>query len=444
MFLQFALLLPVASILAIPTGEPANGESRGIYWPFPDPSAQQDTAGVSVKNTQCGQVYPIDSSSAYRVQSPFLPLNYPPSVNCKFDFLGTAGCVPIITCSEFNLARGDSVEVSDGMGASQKYEGTTGPQNVSSGVSAMRVHFQSGFFSIGKGFNCTVSCAGNSTTVNAITNALSNPQTVSCKCGVPGGQVNEETRIVGGRNAPMDYWSWQAALIFIGRQAPFCGGALINDRYVLTAAHCVVTTGLVAFPQLSQVVFNEYDITSSNDTTVVRSVTRVIPHPFYDPTNQDYDVSLIEFSPPLNLTSSQAPKLTPVCLPPRGTRDTYAAKNGTVIGWGTLTEGGEQSALLQEATIPVITNDECNKKYSNKITPRMVCAAYPQGGIDSCQGDSGGPFMVYSNSNRYAEVGIVSFGEGCARSDKPGVYARVTDLNDWIRQTAWTANWCQE
>ena len=100
---------------------------------------------------------------------------------------------------------------------------------------------------------------------------------------------------------------------------------------------------------------------------------------------QDYDVAVIKFTPPLNLASNADPTQTPVCLPPRGTQNTYAAANGTVIGWGTLSEGGSQPSTLQQASIPIISNDDCNKAYNNGITPRMICAQYPNGGVDSCQ-----------------------------------------------------------
>ena len=98
-------------------------------------------------------------------------------------------------------------------------------------------------------------------------------------------------------------------------------------------------------------------------------------------------MAVLEFSPPLNLSSTQAPSQTPVCLPPRGANEIYSGQNGTVVGWGTTSEGGTQPSTLQQATIPIISNDQCNEAYKSmtSITPRMICAQYPNGGVDSCQ-----------------------------------------------------------
>lgn len=86
---------------------------------------------------------------------------------------------------------------------------------------------------------------------------------------------------------------------------------------------------------------------------------------------------------------------------------------------------------LRAAVVPIANQDYCNKQYKGKITPRMICAGYEEGGKDSCQGDSGGP-LICSNNQNVQLIGVVSFGSGCAKPKYPGVYARVTSAREWI------------
>ena len=97
-------------------------------------------------------------------------------------------------------------------------------------------------------------------------------------------------------------------------------------------------------------------------------------------------------------------------------------------------EGGDTPSVLQEAQVPITTDAYCAGAYSDFDATTMVCAGYPQGGVDTCQGDSGGPMFGGSGTGRRV-VGVTSFGEGCARPGKPGVYARVGDtkLNTWLK-----------
>jgi len=107
----------------------------------------------------------------------------------------------------------------------------------------------------------------------------------------------------------------------------------------------------------------------------------------------------------------------------------------TIAGWGTTSEGGSAPSVLQEAQVPITTDDYCSGAYDDFESTTMVCAGYPQGGVDTCQGDSGGPMFGRATTGELRVVGATSFGEGCARAGKPGVYARVGDttLREWIR-----------
>lgn len=247
-----------------------------------------------------------------------------------------------------------------------------------------------------------------------------------CFCGTP--NVN---RIVGGTQVRQNKYPWTAQLVK-GRYYPrlFCGGSLINDRYVLTAAHCVhnnrdqITIRLL---QLDR---------SSSDPGITRQVAKVIVHPQYDPSRIVNDVALLKLASPVPIND----KIRPVCLP--SNNHNFDRKDAIVAGWGLIKEGGVTSNYLQEVTVPIITNQECrNTRYKSKIQDVMLCAGLvKQGGKDACQGDSGGPLIV--NEGRYKLAGVVSFGFGCAQANAPGVYARVSKFLDWINSNTRDACYC--
>ncbi len=108
----------------------------------------------------------------------------------------------------------------------------------------------------------------------------------------------------------------------------------------------------------------------------------------------------------------------------------------TIVGWGATEEGGDPPDRLQEAQVPITTDAYCAGAYSDFDPATMVCAGFPQGGVDTCQGDSGGPMFGRTTAGALRVVGTTSFGEGCARPGKPGVYGRVADdtLRPWIAQ----------
>ena len=143
----------------------------------------------------------------------------------------------------------------------------------------------------------------------------------------------------------------------------------------------------------------------------------------------DNDFSILTLSSPVTFSKI----VSPVCLP-ASISSLYVGSVATVTGWGTLSSGGSQPDKLQEVDVNVISNSQCAGNYgSNSITSAMVCAA--DTGKDSCQGDSGGP-MVTQENGRHAQIGVVSWGIGCASPNYPGVYARVTSVKSWIQSIA--------
>jgi len=249
----------------------------------------------------------------------------------------------------------------------------------------------------------------------------------SCKCGQK--TVN---RIVGGQEAQVNEWPWQAALM-LGSNGPFCGGSLIADRYILTAAHC--TEGLRAADL--NVRLGEHKISSSSESqTVTRSVSKIINHENYQGGSEINDIALLQLSSPVEFRS----EVWPVCLPP--STPSYANKVATVTGWGTTSSGGSVSDVLREVDVKVKANSDCQSSYgSSNIKETMLCAGAP--GKDSCQGDSGGPLVFKDGGNNYDQIGVVSWGYGCANPSYPGVYTRVSKYLTWIKDNTQDATYCR-
>lgn len=226
---------------------------------------------------------------------------------------------------------------------------------------------------------------------------------------------------MGGQTASSNEYPWQVGLLSSSGSLPFCGGSLISPTEVLTAAHC--TSG--QSPASIAVSLGDHDI--SDFQAVTASVCQIIDHPKYN--FPDYDFSILQLCSPVALDSS----VSPVCLP-ADISQTYSGQVATVTGWGTLSSGGARPDTLMEVNVTVITNQVCDANYDTiSVTDAMICAADP--GKDSCQGDSGGP-LVTSENERFALIGVVSFGIGCANPDFPGVYARVTAVKDWINENS--------
>ena len=179
---------------------------------------------------------------------------------------------------------------------------------------------------------------------------------------------------------------WQVAFVSRGSNSPFCGGTLISDRHVLTAAHC--TSGGRQY----DIIVGEHRITSSSDGTR-HSVCRFVDHPNYSNLNNDF--SILHLNTPVQIGTRAAP----ACLPATSMGgDFLAGKTLTVSGWGALSEGGGSPSVLHSVDVPGMTNTQCNQDYPGSITSSMVCAGQANGGIDSCQGDSGGKQSDNSNS----------------------------------------------
>ncbi|KAJ8250897.1 hypothetical protein GJAV_G00214510 [Gymnothorax javanicus] len=237
-------------------------------------------------------------------------------------------------------------------------------------------------------------------------------------CGRP--RLN--TRIVGGTDAPEGSWPWQASLHKNGSHV--CGGSLISNKWVLSATHCFLGGDN---PENWLVYVGRQSQRGPNPNEQSRAVKQIITHPNFNAI-LDNDIALME----LNETVTFSDFILSVCLAANGS-SFNAGTNCTVTGFGTLREDGFLANVLQEVEVPVVGPRRCRCAYGDsEITSNMICAGLEAGGKDSCQGDSGGPMML-KNGSQWIQNGVVSFGAGCARPGLPGVYARVSEYEAWIK-----------
>lgn len=245
-------------------------------------------------------------------------------------------------------------------------------------------------------------------------------------------------RIVGGQEATPGEWPWQAALVKKGQDpynGQFCGGSIIHRSWVLTAAHCIKNS---AAPALTindlDVIVGIHDLGTPDPNFVRVALSEIILHPGWNYDTNDNDIALLKLASPVPARAGSGQTL-PIAFANTapGNIGNLAGTLATVTGWGNRSSNGiDYPYRLHEVQVPIISNNECRGSYPG-LTDNMLCAGYPQGGKDSCQGDSGGPLVIYDNSaKKWIQVGVVSFGRGCALPDYPGVYARVSRYESWI------------
>nr|CAD7575621.1 unnamed protein product [Timema californicum] len=330
--------------------------------------------------------------------------------------------------------------------------------------------------------NLQTEMQGNESVSDVIDNMSSKSQiqqraTAKCPecCKVP----NKWMRVIGGKPIMMSEYPWLAALF--RRRKLICGGTLLTDRHVLTAAHCVERPSNELTVELSA---HELGMTGPSLTKAHR-VSAVLRHPGFRPGgNFNHDLALLRLSNPRGLqfwgstcvsaSDGSIPLLiakkfrvyfvlhsdyklitvtmtrallyvftgtdrtlsgsaTPAFV--RNPRESFAGSLGTIVGWGRVSEGGPSSIVPRQALVRIMAREECLEasNYSaNTLTPNMFCAGLPQGGADACQGDSGGALLAEDFYGRMVVAGIVSWGLGCGRPTNPGVYTKVSQYTDWI------------
>ncbi|XP_040261466.1 coagulation factor XII [Bufo bufo] len=234
-------------------------------------------------------------------------------------------------------------------------------------------------------------------------------------------------RIVGGLVALPASHPYMAAL-YIGDS--FCGGTVISSCWVLTAAHCLDRRPSV---KVITVVLGQSLFNTSDQRTVMFPVQKYILHEAYSEKTFQHDIALVKLQDIKGTCAGFSHFVQPACLPPTN-KSTTSAQHCEVIGWGHQYQGADHYAyFLQEAHVPIIPNSECQSPivHGNNILPGMMCAGFLEGDVDACQGDSGGPLVCQIDS-RVNVFGIVSWGSGCAKENKPGVYTDVSRYINWI------------
>jgi len=175
-----------------------------------------------------------------------------------------------------------------------------------------------------------------------------------------------------------------------------------------------------------RVLLGEHKTDDANQIKV--EVESITDDPLYNSNTMRNDFSILTLKEPVTFTR----EISPACLP-SDTNQMFAGQVATVSGWGTLASGGNQPTVLMEVDVTVTTNEVCKNVYGSGISDINICAM--DAGKDSCQGDSGGPLVIQENG-RFALIGVVSYGYGCASPNIPGVYARVSERKSWIVATA--------
>ncbi|CAK6978865.1 atrial natriuretic peptide-converting enzyme [Scomber scombrus] len=248
------------------------------------------------------------------------------------------------------------------------------------------------------------------------------------ECGVRptvGLTPHRKKRILGGRVSRRGAWPWQCSLQS-GQSGHVCGCVLIAGRWALTVAHCFEGRESA---DLWKVVFGLNNLDHPGVHSQSRGVRSIIVHPRYNRAVVDYDISVVQ----LESEVEETPFVRPVCLPQPGqlpSPDSYCY----ITGWGHM--GNRMPFKLQEGEVRIISLSQCQSYFDMKtITPRMLCAGYDAGTVDSCMGDSGGPLVCEENSGHWTLFGLTSWGSVCfSKVLGPGVYSNVTHFTPWIQQ----------
>uniref|UniRef100_A0A8D3DW77 Coagulation factor X-like n=1 Tax=Scophthalmus maximus TaxID=52904 RepID=A0A8D3DW77_SCOMX len=237
-----------------------------------------------------------------------------------------------------------------------------------------------------------------------------------------GGRVSP--RIVGGDLEKPGGSPWQV-LIRRSDGRGFCGGTLVSDQWVVSAAHCFEESA-------DHVTIGDYDKQRPDPGEQQIKIQKVFVHPHFHSFTFDSDVALVLLARPV----IRGPTAAPACLPDAHLSQYLLRENhwGVASGWGLTRFMGRSSRFLRKVALPVVSYESCRASTEQVITDNMFCAGYLDDGVDACSGDSGGPFVVNYRGTWFL-TGVISWGEKCAADGKYGVYTRLGNFLDWMRDT---------
>jgi trypsin len=217
-------------------------------------------------------------------------------------------------------------------------------------------------------------------------------------------QADADQEIVGGNRASIADHSY-AVYLTTADGFQYCGGTLVDDDKVVTAAHCAIGRR----PADIVVVAGREDKESNAGMT--RAVDEIWVHPDFTDVRTGADIAVLTLARRLPYETVDLADDDELYEP---------GVVGTILGWGKVSVDGEPSRFLLKAAVPMMPDADCRRSYPAFMAEAMACAGVAEGGVDSCQGDSGGPLIVDGKL-----AGITSWGEGCAAPGKPGVYTKV-------------------
>ncbi|XP_074083245.1 acrosin-like isoform X1 [Macrotis lagotis] len=258
-------------------------------------------------------------------------------------------------------------------------------------------------------------------------------------CGLRPLAKNKSTnsRILGGKDTHPGAWPWMVSLQLITpswQRSHVCGGSLLAPTWVLTAAHCFKNNRDLRQWRLVVGAWEVQWAAAARLSPQVqeRKAVHILVHEQYNTRTEANDIALVEMDKPVHCGHL----IQVACLPLLSEDPVKDSEPCIIAGWGYKEEDASQpAAILQEAEVKIINLETCNgtEWYHGAIRWGNLCAGYPEGKIDTCQGDSGGPLMCKDkSSNVFMVVGITSWGTGCARAKRPGVYTATWNFLEWI------------
>jgi len=247
-------------------------------------------------------------------------------------------------------------------------------------------------------------------------------------------------KIVGGALAGVGAWPWA---VLIGKKFSnghfqvICGGTLIDNSNVLSAAHCFDKVKGLANADTIRVGETDLNIGGEGGGHRDIGIAKVVQHPLWNKRTLANDIAILALASKVEFR----PGVVPACMPDeyrgRNLTTLLSSPSPTITGWGATFVGGGTVSRLREAQVPVVGADECSARYRPvgvRLSEKQLCAG--RGGTDTCQGDSGGGMVANNLGGRWTLVGVTSFGVDCARPDFPGVYTRVDQYLEWIRSNS--------